>query len=90
MTIRGTNFGPGWGKAVVTVGGVPCARQSRLSHREIDCVTPAGLGVRHRVVVAVGERYSREDTFALSYLSPVIASVTPRTHPAVGGGVLEI
>ena len=51
LTVRGRNFGPAWAAAAVTVGGVPCLRQTRVSHREIRCLTPPGVGVRKRVVV---------------------------------------
>ena len=87
MLVRGTNFGPRWAMPTVTVGGVPCLKQKTLSHKELVCLVPPGVGVRRRVVVAVAERYTREERFVLNYLPPALGSISPRVVRTLGGTI---
>ena len=90
FTIYGKNFGTSASRPVITVGGVPCMFQRRISHAEMECSTPPGVGREKRVVVASGHRYSRQIDFVINYDPPVIASITPKHGPTTGGYAVSI
>eukprot|EP00945_MAST-04E_sp_MAST-4E-sp1_P000404 g404.t1 len=87
FTIQGKNFGTALSRPVVTIGGVPCMFQNRISHSEMTCSTPPNVGRNKRVVVAVGHRFSEEVGFVIHYNPPVIASISP-VHGTTPGGYL--
>ena len=81
FTILGENFGTAKSRPVITVGGVPCLTQERISHSEMKCHTPPNVGRNKRVVVAVGHRFSKEVDYMVHYDPPIIASISPCSWP---------
>jgi hypothetical protein len=90
FVIIGENFGTAKSMPVITVGGVPCLTQERVSHSEMKCATPPNVGRNKRVVVASGHRFSKEVGFMVHYDPPIVANISPIHGRTIGGYTIVI
>lgn len=92
LTVVGTNFGL-TGAVYFYIDGsyVPCVTQGVVTHTQILCTTPSGVGTAIPVQVLVAGTYSADHASSRwSYNPPYVTSVTPANGPTKGGTVLSI
>jgi hypothetical protein len=73
LTLTGTSLGVS--DIVITVGGLPCPRDTATSHTQVTCVLPAGQGVNVPVILTTASLPSNRLNF--NYSAPVVLSVVP-------------
>ncbi len=78
ITIRGENFGV---SPSITIGGSPSV-PTFLSHNQILCALPAGVGANLPVLVSAGGQSSSPGRF--DYSPPSIVGITPQSVPTSG------
>ena len=91
LTVTGKNFGTPEGFPIITIGGVGCIRQTRVSHTRLMCEVPPAVGQHHRVVVTTLDgRYTTEEELTISDDPPVIASISPDHGATLGNYEITI
>ena len=71
------------------VNGYACLNTEYISHKQLKCTLPQGVGVALRVTVILGNQDSLPNGF-FSYAKPVMHNVVPKHGPAVGGTVVTV
>ena len=94
LTIVGQNFGSSGSVAVwVTIGATltksACSPQYVYNNTAIVCAVPAGQGANQSVYVTSGQSVNLQPA-SLSYLPPVVQSVSPLTYDTSGSAVMTI
>ena len=94
LTIDGDNFGECGGVANTKteycprpkafVNGLACLDTEYVSHEQVKCTLPQGVGTNLRVTVVLGNIDSKMNGL-FTYSKPTLASVNPKHGPAVGG-----
>ena len=82
ITVQGSNFGPYDGGTTVAINGNNCAVTSQ-THSQIVCTSPPGWGTGLSLIV--NARNQASNSYAFSYSSPVITSITPSGLTPLGG-----
>lgn len=77
VTLRGDGFGRKEAKAVAFVGGVACAHTEWVSHHELVCTVPPGVGADRCLQVEVDDQVSEpgDGGARLSYRAPSLTEV---------------
>jgi hypothetical protein len=82
LVLTGSSFGSTLSVVSVTIGASACSVQS-VSHTQITCAAPVGVGVSLSIFVKVDGQISSSQL--ISYSAPQIASVAPTAGNTAGG-----
>ena len=99
LMIDGDNFGECGGekdtkeeycpKPKGFINGFECLETIYVSHEQIKCVLPQGVGTDLRVTVVLGNLDSIENKL-FTYSKPTIESTEPKHGPAIGGTIVTV
>jgi hypothetical protein len=100
-TISGNNFGQCGGKENSTeapkycpdpkafINGYPCISTKYVSHNQIKCTVPNGVGTKLRVTVKLGNLDSATNSL-FTYEKPILKNVEPKHGEAIGTNIVTI
>jgi len=92
IILRGENFGLSSSFRSVRVGDTQCLSVQYVSHQEIQCLVPPGVGKLYRVVVQVGSQDNSATAggvdLLFSYNSPRVGSLLPGNGPSLARTVI--
>merc|ERR1711871_1418440 len=92
MLIRGHGFGEKRDDNVTAmIGLVPCLSSKWISHAEIECIVPPGVGTNVSVQVYLGKGATTKPKNIFSYEHPTVISMNPTHGPGSGDtGIVEL
>jgi hypothetical protein len=94
ITLLGNNFGAAADSRTIRLGVTACATVAHVSHTELTCVAPAGVGVAHVLNVDVAGLDSAASSAAgalrFSYAPPEVSELTRGNGPKTGGAVRPV